>query len=89
MLPLLLSHELVHAFKFWHNGELHEGMSSGKDLYRLQAKFYPQERQRAFQVATELAQQGLQVCVTCLRTEYKIWVSLRSHSQVNHISQAA
>jgi hypothetical protein len=89
MLPLLLSHELVHPFKFWHDGQLHEGMSSGKDLYRLNAQFALQERQKAFQVATELAHKGLQVCVTCMRTEYKIWVSLRARSQVNQVEQAA
>lgn len=89
MLPLLLSHELVHTFKFWQDGQLHEGMSSGKDLYRFNAQFALQERQKAFQVATELAHKGLQVCVTCMRSEYKIWVSLRGRSQTGQINQAA
>lgn len=89
MLPLLLSHELVHTFKFWQDGQLHEGMSSGKDLYRFNAQFALQERQKAFQVATELAHKGLQVCVTCMRNEYKIWVGLRGRSQTSQRNQAA
>jgi hypothetical protein len=78
MLPLVLSHELVHPFKFWHNNELHEGMCSGKELYRLVEKFGTSDRQKAFGLAVQLAEQGSQICVTCLRAEYCVWVSLRS-----------
>lgn len=78
MLPLVLSHELVHPFKFWYENELHEGMCSGKELYRLVEKFGSNERQKAFGLAVQLAEQGGQVCVTCMRAEYCVWVSLRS-----------
>jgi hypothetical protein len=78
MLPLVLSHELVHPFKFWYDHELQEGMCSGKELYRLVEKFATNDRQRAFGLAVKLAEQGSQVCVTCMRAEYCVWVSLRS-----------
>ena len=78
MFPLMLSHELVHPFKFWYENELHEGMCSGKELYRLVEKFGGHERQKAFGLAVQLAEQGSQVCVTCMRAEYCVWVSLRS-----------
>jgi hypothetical protein len=78
MLPLVLSHELAHPFKFWYENELHEGMCSGKELYRLVEKFAGHERQKAFGIAVQLAEQGCQICVTCMRAEYCVWVSSRS-----------
>lgn len=78
MLPLVLSHELVHPFKFLYNHEIREGMSSGRELYCLWEKFPVDSRQKAFAFAMDLAEQGSQVCITCMRAEYKIWVSLRT-----------
>ncbi len=78
MLPLVLSHELVHPFKFWYDNELQDGMCSGKELYRLVEKCGTRDRQRAFGLAVKLAEQGSHVCVTCMRAEYCIWVGLRS-----------
>ena len=78
MLPLVLSHGLVHPFKFLYNQEIREGMCSGKELYCLWEKFPVDSRQRAFALAIDLAEQGSQVCITCMRAEYKIWVSLRT-----------
>jgi hypothetical protein len=78
MLPLVLSHELVNPFKFLYNDEIREGMCSGKELYCLWEKFPVGSRQKAFALAMDLAEQNCQVCITCMRAEYKIWVSLRT-----------
>ena len=78
MLPLVLSHELVHPFKFWYDDELRNGMCSGKELYQLVEKFGADGRQKAFGLAVRLAEQGNQVSVTCMRSEYCVWISLRS-----------
>lgn len=78
MLPVILSHELVHPFKFWHQHEICEGMHTGNELYRLCTTYQPQERQKAFCLVIALAEQGVQVCMTRRRTEYKVWVSLRT-----------
>ncbi len=80
MLPLVLSHELIHPFKFWHEQNLQEGMCFGKELYQLVGQFKTDERQKAFSVAVELAETGKQICVTCLRSRYCVWVSLRSQT---------
>lgn len=80
MLPLVLSHELIHPFKFWHEQNLQEGMCFGKELYRLVGQFKADERQKAFSVAVELAEAGSQICVTCLRAKYCVWISLRSQN---------
>ncbi|MBD1864151.1 MULTISPECIES: hypothetical protein [Trichocoleus] len=78
MLPLVVSHELVHFFKFLYDHEIREGMCSEKELYCLWDSFPASSRQKAFAVAMDLAEQGSQVCITCMRAEYKIWVSLRT-----------
>ena len=86
MLPLILSHAIVHPFKFWYAEQLCEGMCSGKELYRLQAKFDASARQQAFTTALDSAEQGHRVCITtCSRNEYKVWVSLRGAGQ-HHIT---
>lgn len=78
MLPLVLSHELVHPFKFWHHNEICEGMYSGNELYRLCSTYKPKDRQKAFCLALALSEHGAQVCISCMRNQYKVWVSLRT-----------
>lgn len=61
-------------------------MCSGKELYCLQSNFAADCRQTAFRLAAYLAEKGAQVCITCLRSEYKVWVSLRTLEQVQSLS---
>lgn len=83
MHPLVLSPEVVSCFSFWHNGVTHKGISAGKELYGFHSKFSATDRQKAFNVATDLAETGAEVCITCLPTEYQVWVSLRDLEQVS------
>jgi hypothetical protein len=83
MHPLVLSHEVVSFFSFWHNGVAHQGISTGKELYGFHARFSAADREKAFNVATDLAETGAEVCITCLPTEYQVWVSLRNLEQVS------
>lgn len=76
--PLVLSHDLVQLFKFWYHNEVCEGMCSNREIYRLCSKYQAQHRQEAFCLAIALAEHGAQVCITCMRHEYKVWVSLRT-----------
>lgn len=78
MYPLVLSHDLVQPFKFWDQNQLLEGMCSDKEIYRLCVAYRAEERQKAFALAVSLTEHGAQVCITCKRTEYKVWVSLRT-----------
>jgi hypothetical protein len=48
MLPFVLSHELVHPFKFWYDSEICEGMHFGNELYRLYMTYKVQEQQKTF-----------------------------------------
>jgi hypothetical protein len=78
MYPLVLSHDLVQSFKFWYQDKIHEGMSSGSEIYRLCTAYKAEDRQKAFSLAVVLAEHGAQACITCRRTEYKVWVGLRN-----------
>jgi hypothetical protein len=78
MYPLVLSHDLVQSFKFWYQNEIREGMCSNQEMYRLCGAYKADDRQKAFSLAAALAEHGAQACVTCMRTEYKVWVSLRT-----------
>ena len=82
MYPLVLSHEVVSAFSYWHEGVLQNGIASGKELYGFYKKFKADQRQEAFSTAVSLSETGIEVCITCLPSEYKVWVSLRNLEQV-------
>ena len=82
MYPLVLSHEVVSTFSFWHGGVLQKGIASGKELYGFYKKFDTDQRQEAFSIAVSLAEMGIEVCITCLPTGYKVWVNLRKLEQV-------
>jgi hypothetical protein len=82
MYPLVLSHEVVSTFSFWHEGVLQKGIAAGQELYGFYKKFDTAQRQEAFSMAVSLSETGIEVCITCLPTEYKIWVSLRKFEQV-------
>ncbi len=79
MYPLVLSHDLVQCFKFWSHNELCEGMCSDREMYCLSSTYQAKDRQKAFSLAVALAEHGAQVCITCRRHEYKVWVNLRTH----------
>ncbi|HEY9747212.1 MAG TPA: hypothetical protein V6C63_00820 [Allocoleopsis sp.] len=76
MIPLFLSHQLVHPFKFWYDNQLQEGIRFGKELYCFVADFAAADRQKAFSLAVSLAEQGTPVYITCMGAKYKVWVNL-------------
>ena len=82
MYPLVLSPEVVSTFSFWHEDVLQEGIASGQELYSFYKKFDATQRQEAFSTAVSLSETGIEACITCLPTEYKVWVSLRKLEQV-------
>lgn len=78
MYPLVLSHTLIQPFKFWYQGEIIEGMCSSQEIYCLSSTYKAEDRQKAFCLAIALTEHGAQVCVTCRKREYKVWVGLRT-----------
>ncbi|MBD1865297.1 MULTISPECIES: hypothetical protein [Trichocoleus] len=53
-------------------------MYSDREIYRLCTTCKAEDRQKAFALALSLTEHGAQACITCKRTEYKVWVSLRT-----------
>jgi hypothetical protein len=77
---LVLSQDLIQSFKFWYQNGIHQGMCFNNEMYRLCVVYGSDDRHKAFSLATALIEHGAQACITCLNTEYKVWVSLRTQN---------
>ncbi|MDX2097473.1 MAG: hypothetical protein SFW36_06820 [Leptolyngbyaceae cyanobacterium bins.59] len=78
MLPILLNEQFVHFFKFYLNQQLQQGMRYRTELYCLVSEFDRTDRNKAYQRACELAEQGISVVMTASHFKYAIWKSLKS-----------
>ena len=92
MFPQVVSDSSVNHFKFWHDG-IHEGMRLGGRLYGHVRSYGMTERLQAYELACDLSQKALDVCVTCAevgpRMGYGVWVSLQSLQQAGAMGQEA
>jgi hypothetical protein len=86
MLPQVISQHLVHIFKYW-NEKICIGMRHGDELYTFVRSYPLSDRLQAYDHACQLAGTGGQVCITCSRWRYTIWLSLRTVS-VEKLKQA-
>lgn len=80
MLPQVISQQLVHIFKYW-NEKICIGMRHGDELYTFVRSYPLSERLQAYDLACELAATDSQVCITCSRWRYTVWLSLRAFSE--------
>lgn len=78
MYPALMAEKLIHRFRYWADGTIQIGMHQGRDLYRQVASFPLLQRQQAYQLGLDLAQQGQAVVLTHAYHSYVVWVALRS-----------
>jgi hypothetical protein len=77
VLPIILAEGNYRSFKFWFNEQLQDGLCYRDELfYRLTSVLIP-HRTQLYRAACQLAQSD-PVIVTASRTEYSMWVSLRS-----------
>lgn len=84
MLPVVISEQLVHFFKFYLNSQVKQGMRHGNDLYQFIDEFDRTDRLQAYQKACTLAEQGIPVVVTASSLKYAIWSNLKSLSELQH-----
>lgn len=75
--PQVIDEKLVPLFKYWNDG-IQEGMCYRGELYAHVRSYYPKERLQAYELACEMAQKGVETCVTCSKLRYAVWVNLRS-----------
>lgn len=78
-LPVVVNEELTLSFKYWDQG-IKKGLRHNNELYTHFYSFSVRERLKAYEIAYEQAKGGVGVCITVSKTQYSIWVSLRSLS---------
>ena len=77
MLPSVINENLVQMFKYWNEG-IQEGMNHQGELYSHIQSYPPDARLQAYELGCEMAQKGVQICVTCSQSGYKVWRNLKS-----------
>ena len=80
MLPVVLHETLTSAFSFYNEGQVYQGMSCQKRLYKLISTYTIKSRLQAYAMGCELSGHGNQVVITVSPEHYKVWVDLRSHA---------
>lgn len=78
MEPLVVSEKLVALFKFWLNGQLHDGMRCQNELFRCIHRVNTQKQQQLYSLGVVLAQKRVETIITASKSQYTLWVSLRS-----------
>lgn len=89
METLLISENLVSQFKFWRDGQTQTGMRFRNELFCYVSKFDSRQRHKVFELAWNLACEGAQVVITAERSQYTVWVSLRSPNPTATLEQIA
>ena len=78
MLPVIVHETLASLFNFYQEGQIYQGMSCQKRLYKLMSTHTIESRLQAYAVGCELSGRGNQVVITVSPKHYKVWVGLRS-----------
>ncbi|WP_416666353.1 hypothetical protein [Egbenema bharatensis] len=77
MLPTLLTEGNYHSFKFWFNHQIQDGLLYQNELFYRLKTVSASDRMPLYRSACIVARYD-SVLVTVSRTEYSMWVSLRS-----------
>jgi len=75
--PVVVNETQVTPFKYWNEG-IQEGISCNNELYTHFHAYSIYDRLKAYDVAYEQNDRGIDVCITVSKTHYIIWLSLRS-----------
>ncbi|MBD2155627.1 hypothetical protein [Leptolyngbya sp. FACHB-16] len=78
MEPLLICETFVSRFKFWLDGQIHDGMQHRNELFRCLRKETVLGRQQVYDLSWALSHEGVHTVVTASKGHYTLWVSLRS-----------
>ena len=77
MLPSVINENLVQLFKYWSEG-VKEGMNHKGELY-CHVRSYPSDaRLQAYELGCEMAHSGMDICLTCSQSGYKVWMNMKS-----------
>lgn len=79
MKPLVIRETQVKLFKYWAEGDIHEGMRYENRLFFQVNTFTTHCYQKPLHLARLLSQQGLRSVVTVSPEQYSVWLSLECH----------
>ena len=82
MIPSVIREDLVNLFKYWNDG-VRDGMNLSGELYAHVRSYANESRLEAYQLGCELAEKGMQVCLTCSSSRYAVWINLKSTAFAN------
>ena len=78
MLPGVVPEQSVRPFNFYGDGDVKQGMSYQLQLFQLVQVFNAQQRSQAYMLGCDLADRGDRSMITASKSNYKVWVELRS-----------
>lgn len=86
-LPILLNEDQAVFFKFWHEGNLCEGLRWQQELFGCLQVFPFGAREKAYELGCLLAEQNVQVVITSGRDRgYSVWGNLKASGPLTFCS---
>lgn len=93
MLPTVTCEELVSPFSFYFEDQIHRGMTHRKKLYFQVQTYSKTQRDKAYELALHLSQQGILSVITASSvmrpTCYRVWVDLSAAKAVGNMQAVA
>jgi len=74
----MIPEQQITMFKFYMDQSMQDGVTSGKELYRLARQFVVSDRLEAYRYGCELLEQGIPTLISASKQRYVVWTSLRS-----------
>ncbi|MGK7903288.1 MAG: hypothetical protein AB4352_18145, partial [Hormoscilla sp.] len=62
---------------YWSEG-IKEGMNHKGELYAHVRSYPSGARLQAYELGCEMAQKGMDICLTCSQSGYKVWMNMKS-----------
>lgn len=78
MILSAISEDKVSIFKYWNNDGIQKGMNHKGQLYALVRSYPTEYKLDACELGCDLAAKGIEVCLTCSLTGYRVWMNLKS-----------
>ncbi|HEY9699973.1 MAG TPA: hypothetical protein V6D10_22130 [Trichocoleus sp.] len=80
MLPIIVHEHTIHPFNYYFQGDICQGMSFHKKLYRLLHSFEVEQQLYAQKFACSFAQ-CREIIVTVSEQHYRVWIDLSSEAK--------
>ncbi|MBM0744329.1 hypothetical protein JOY44_22400 [Phormidium sp. CLA17] len=75
--PRMIPEQQITLFKFYMDQSMQDGVTYGKELYRLAKQFVVSDRLEAYRYGCELLGQGVPTLISVSKQRYIVWTGLR------------